>query len=243
MTHEGGPRRPELGPRTSQTRAEANWHWQHHCNAPLGIARSTHTTAPLTPPPTQLCSFPPDLAIRAPVWWCVPAFASPAPSAAMDVSREASHMQAAPSTGTTIVACTFKGGVVLGADGRVSVGNYISNRFVEEASVGSRGKRGGEAAAAASCKRGRIRSSRAHPHGRTGAENCRASNKIAALADYVFLLRSGSAPDTQIISDHGAPCTGDGDRGGAQAVRLGGAQAGCARPACLRRTECPFPSC
>lgn len=66
-------------------------------------------------------------------------------------------MQAAPSTGTTIVACTFKGGVVLGADGRVSVGSYISNR---------------------------------------------ASNKIAPLADYIFLLRSGSAPDTQIISDH-----------------------------------------
>lgn len=65
----------------------------------------------------------------------------------------------APSTGTTIVACAYNGGVVLGADGRVSVGNYISNR---------------------------------------------ASNKIAALADHVFLLRSGSAPDAQIVSDYGA---------------------------------------
>jgi len=46
---------------------------------------------------------------------------------------------------------------VLGADGRVSVGNYISNR---------------------------------------------ASNKIAPLAEHVFLLRSGSAPDAQIVSDH-----------------------------------------
>lgn len=70
-----------------------------------------------------------------------------------------SHASAAPSTGTTIVACTYKGGVVLGCDGRVSVGNYISNR---------------------------------------------ASNKIAPLAETIFLCRSGSAPDTQIISDNGA---------------------------------------
>lgn len=64
----------------------------------------------------------------------------------------------APHTGTTIVACVYNGGVVLGSDGRVSVGNYISNR---------------------------------------------SSNKIAPLADHVFLLRSGSAPDAQIVSDHG----------------------------------------
>ncbi|GIL62796.1 hypothetical protein Vafri_16966 [Volvox africanus] len=75
----------------------------------------------------------------------------------MDVSRGASHAEAAPSTGTTIVACTYKGGVVFGADGRVSIGNYIMNR---------------------------------------------ASNKIAPLSDYIFLCRSGSAPDTQIISDN-----------------------------------------
>lgn len=35
---------------------------------------------------------------------------------------------AEPHTGTTIVACTYNGGVVLGADGRVSTGNYVSNR-------------------------------------------------------------------------------------------------------------------
>ena len=63
----------------------------------------------------------------------------------------------APHTGTTIVACSYPGGVVLGSDGRVSVGNYISNR---------------------------------------------ASNKIAPLAEHVFLLRSGSAPDAQTVSDH-----------------------------------------
>uniref|UniRef100_A0A7R9VDR5 proteasome endopeptidase complex n=1 Tax=Chlamydomonas euryale TaxID=1486919 RepID=A0A7R9VDR5_9CHLO len=55
------------------------------------------------------------------------------------------------------MACVYDGGVVLGADGRVSVGNYISNR---------------------------------------------SSNKIAPLAERVFLLRSGSAPDAQIVSDH-----------------------------------------
>jgi 20S proteasome subunit beta 1 len=65
----------------------------------------------------------------------------------------------APQTGTTIVACTYPGGVVLGADGRVSIGRYVSNR---------------------------------------------ASNKIAQITDNVFYLRSGSAPDTQIVAEHGA---------------------------------------
>lgn len=74
------------------------------------------------------------------------------------MDRKSSHAQAAPSTGTTIVACTYPGGVVLGCDGRVSVGNYISNR---------------------------------------------ASNKLAPLCDNVYLLRSGSAPDAQFVSDYG----------------------------------------
>jgi 20S proteasome subunit beta 1 len=34
----------------------------------------------------------------------------------------------APHTGTTIVACEYDGGVVLGADTRVSTGTYVSNR-------------------------------------------------------------------------------------------------------------------
>lgn len=46
---------------------------------------------------------------------------------------------------------------MLGADGRVSTGNYISNR---------------------------------------------SSNKIAPLAEHVYLLRSGSAADAQLVSDH-----------------------------------------
>ena len=72
---------------------------------------------------------------------------------------EAPGKAEAPHTGTTIVAVTFDGGVVLGADGRVSTGTYISNR---------------------------------------------ASNKIQQLTDNVFLLRSGSAADTQAIGDYGA---------------------------------------
>jgi Proteasome subunit len=56
------------------------------------------------------------------------------------------------------VACTYNGGVILAADGKVSVGNYVSNR---------------------------------------------ASNKLAPMSDNVFILRSGSAPDTQAIADYG----------------------------------------
>jgi 20S proteasome subunit beta 1 len=64
----------------------------------------------------------------------------------------------APHTGTTIVACTYKDGVVIGADSRVSTGNYVSNR---------------------------------------------ASDKITELCDSVYLLRSGSASDTQAVADYG----------------------------------------
>lgn len=63
-----------------------------------------------------------------------------------------------PHTGTTIVAVQYNGGVVLGADSRVSTGNYISNR---------------------------------------------ASDKITSLTECVYLLRSGSAADTQAVSDYG----------------------------------------
>lgn len=64
----------------------------------------------------------------------------------------------APHTGTTVVAITYKDGVVIGADSRVSMGAYISNR---------------------------------------------ASDKITPLAENVWLLRSGSAADTQAIADYG----------------------------------------
>lgn len=68
------------------------------------------------------------------------------------------NTSAAPHTGTTIVACAYDGGVILGADGRVSTGNYISNR---------------------------------------------ASNKIMPLSERCYLLRSGSAADTQAVGDFG----------------------------------------
>ena len=63
----------------------------------------------------------------------------------------------APHTGTTIVAVEYDGGVVLGADSRVSTGAYVSNR---------------------------------------------ASDKITPLSESIYLLRSGSAADTQAVSDY-----------------------------------------
>jgi len=59
------------------------------------------------------------------------------------------------SLGTTIMACTYDGGVILGADSRTSTGSYIANRVAD---------------------------------------------KITPLADNVYILRSGSAADTQAIS-------------------------------------------
>ena len=68
--------------------------------------------------------------------------------------------EGAPHTGTTIVAVQYDGGVVIGADSRVSTGRYVSNR---------------------------------------------ASDKLTPLHDHVWLLRSGSAADTQLVADYGAP--------------------------------------
>jgi 20S proteasome subunit beta 1 len=61
------------------------------------------------------------------------------------------------STGTTIVALPFAGGVVVGADSRVSTGSYVANRV---------------------------------------------SDKIVALSEHIFAARSGSAADTQTITDY-----------------------------------------
>lgn len=60
-------------------------------------------------------------------------------------------------TGTTIMACAFDGGVVMGADSRVSTGTYIANRV---------------------------------------------SDKVAYLHDTIYMCRSGSAADTQAVSDY-----------------------------------------
>lgn len=59
-------------------------------------------------------------------------------------------------TGTTIMAVAYEGGVIMGADSRVSTGTYVANRV---------------------------------------------SDKITALHDRIFLCRSGSAADTQAVSD------------------------------------------
>lgn len=71
------------------------------------------------------------------------------------------NLQTPPHTGTTVVAVTYNGGVVIGADSRVSTGTYVSNR---------------------------------------------ASDKLTPLSDFVWLLRSGSAADTQAVADYGM-CT------------------------------------
>ncbi|CAH2007184.1 unnamed protein product [Acanthoscelides obtectus] len=65
--------------------------------------------------------------------------------------RDAPH-----STGTSIMACEFNGGVVIGADSRTTTGAYIANR---------------------------------------------ASDKLTKVTDHVYCCRSGSAADTQAISD------------------------------------------
>ena len=44
-------------------------------------------------------------------------------------------MDSPPKTGTTIVACVYDGGVVLGADTRVSTGIYVSNRASDKMAV------------------------------------------------------------------------------------------------------------
>lgn len=80
----------------------------------------------------------------------------------MDVGPSPHSLDAPPHTGTTVVAVCFDGGVVVGADSRVSTGTYISNR---------------------------------------------ASDKITPLADNVYLLRSGSAADTQAVADYGGPAS------------------------------------
>ena len=61
------------------------------------------------------------------------------------------------STGTTIMAVAYDGGVILGADSRVSTGNYIANRV---------------------------------------------SDKLTAIHDRIYVCRSGSAADTQAVTDY-----------------------------------------
>ena len=61
------------------------------------------------------------------------------------------------STGTSILVIPFEGGVVLGADTRVSTGSYVANRI---------------------------------------------SDKIVQITPHIFCCRSGSAADTQALTDY-----------------------------------------
>lgn len=73
-------------------------------------------------------------------------------------SAETRHLKPGEvSTGTTIMAIPFDGGVVLGADSRVSTGVYVANRV---------------------------------------------SDKIVQLHDRIWCCRSGSAADTQALTDY-----------------------------------------
>ncbi len=78
-------------------------------------------------------------------------------SAIMDYQgyQLSSSFSAEVSTGTTIMACEFDGGVILAADSRTSTGDYVANR---------------------------------------------SSRKISRLHDRIFVLRSGSAADTQSLT-------------------------------------------
>jgi len=69
----------------------------------------------------------------------------------MSLPNSGEHMM-----GTSIMAVTFAGGVVMGADSRTSTGSYVANRV---------------------------------------------SDKISPVHDKIFCCRSGSAADTQAISD------------------------------------------
>lgn len=59
-------------------------------------------------------------------------------------------------TGTTIMACEFNDGVVIGSDSRTTTGSYIANRVTD---------------------------------------------KLTQVTDYIYCCRSGSAADTQAITD------------------------------------------
>jgi len=73
-------------------------------------------------------------------------------------SAESQHLKPGEvSTGTTIAAIPFQGGVVFGADSRVSTGVYVANRV---------------------------------------------SDKIVQLHDRIWCCRSGSAADTQALTDY-----------------------------------------
>ena len=127
----------------------------------------------------------------------------------------------APQTGTTIVACCFDGGVVLGADTRVTTGAPGTGARLRAACPPATPHLGGRTVAALTRQFARRRA-------RAGTYiSNRTSDKITPLADNVFLCRSGSAADTQAVSDFGASRRAERSDAGALAAAQTGAQ--CAR--------------
>lgn len=86
--------------------------------------------------------------------------------------------------GTSIIAVTFNGGVILGADSRTSTGSYVANRVADKASF---------------CFSALI----AFCTDRRAISTCM---QITPLSDNVYILRSGSAADTQAISSYVQLC-------------------------------------
>ncbi|CAM9316131.1 unnamed protein product, partial [Discosporangium mesarthrocarpum] len=78
----------------------------------------------------------------------------------MDLDTQQSYPKLRPgevSSGTTVMAVAYDGGVIMGADSRTSMGTYVSNRVAD---------------------------------------------KITYLHDFIYCCRSGSAADTQAVSDY-----------------------------------------
>ena len=128
-----------------------------------------------------------------------------------------------PHTGTTIVACVYDGGVVLGADTRVTTGarrpshaclhaaRAVSGRADRRCRLLAIEPRGPPKGPRAVSRRGAHPSLSVHRAARGGGGeragtyiSNRVSDKITPLADNAFLCRSGSAADTQLVSDYGA---------------------------------------
>lgn len=99
------------------------------------------------------------------------------------------------SMGTSIMAVTYNGGVILGADSRTSTGTYIANRTADKVRLLD--------AWALPCRgSGPRRGSMHGSHERVISPTM----QITPLADKVYVLRSGSASDTQAISSYVQLC-------------------------------------
>jgi len=102
-----------------------------------------------------------------------------------------------PRTGTTIVACEYADGVVLGADSRVSTGASTRARTRERISFGCICR---ETDRAISFDRERALTMRLSNSSAGIYVSNRASDKMVALSDFAIMCRSGSAADTEALA-------------------------------------------